>query len=328
MKLRGAIDAPREGELIYQHGFEVRGWVETDDGRLWHAIVVRSRGDIIGATVLPVQRPDVAAELGLTTANVGFIVRCELAEMMRYEEELEFACEVVDFEGEWHPFQSRRVRLSAIDYRIHSHGTVVSDQEPRVLSRSEVYMSGPPSPIADPICTKLVMEYLQPGETVLDVGCGLGAYRHALVPFGMRWTGCEARPDLVSRMLDDGLEVKLSDGYLPFDDKAFDATICIEVLEHIEGYEAFLSEIARVSRRVAIFSVPNFEAVPIASSMYALPFHMLEPDHKNFFTARSLCALLKRFYRHAETFEYGPLDLLRSHDGLAINNHIFGVAFH
>jgi 2-polyprenyl-3-methyl-5-hydroxy-6-metoxy-1,4-benzoquinol methylase len=328
LTVRSSIDTPLEDELVYQHGFQVRGWVRAADARRWRAVVVRAGEHIIGATALPLPRADVATALDVPADDVGFVVRCTIAEVLRSAESLEFGCELVDADGNWLPFATRTVRLSPIDYRIHMHGSAVTDQEPRVMTRSEVYTSGAPSPLADPVCTKLVMQYLQSGDSVLDVGCGVGAYRHALAPHGIEWTGCEARSDLVDQMRSDGLNVTLSGGKLPFDDVSFDATICIEVLEHIEHFEEFLQEISRVSKRVALFSVPNFGAVPIASSVYALPFHMLEPDHKNFFTARSLAAVLQRYYRHVETFEYGPLDLFRSHDGIAVNNHIFAVAVH
>jgi 2-polyprenyl-3-methyl-5-hydroxy-6-metoxy-1,4-benzoquinol methylase len=328
LSVLGAIDTPAEDELVFQHGFEVSGWAQFSDERPWTCVAVDIGSANIGSTWLPFARPDVADDLQQEHANVGFVAHCVVAESLRSGQSVELQVRVADADGQWSVLGTRTVRYSEIDYRIHGLGKIVSDEAPRVYSRDEIYASGQPSPFADPVCTGLIMRYLRTGETVLDVGCGVGAYYRALMPFGLDWTGCEAQPDLVARMRAEGLPASLASKPFAYDDCSFDATICIEVLEHVEDYEDFLAECSRVSRRVAIFSVPNFGAVPITSSIYALPYHMLEPDHRNFFTTRSLSALLGRYYRHVETFEYGPLALLKSHDGIPINNHVFAVAFH
>ena len=170
------------------------------------------------------------------------------------------------------------------------------------------------------------MRYLKPGDNVLDVGCGIGAYARALQPLGISWTGCERREDFVAMMREGGLNAVLSKDGLPFPDRSFDAAICIEVLEHVEDFHAFLAEIARVVRGRTLFSVPNFGAIPVTSAFYAVPWHMLEADHKNFFTTNSLRELLQQYFARVETFEYGALPLMQSLDGLPINNHVFAVA--
>ena len=125
----------------------------------------------------------------------------------------------------------------------------------------------------------------------------------------------------------DGLDARLATSErLPFEDGSFDAAIAVEVLEHLREPEPFVREICRVAPNEAYFSVPNFEAIPITSAFYALPWHMLEPDHWNFFSRASLKATLQECYRHVEVFEYGPLPLMRSLDGLTVYNHLFAIA--
>ena len=221
----------------------------------------------------------------------------------------------------------RLIRISNIDYRERDFGGILVDGFDAVLGRNQVYTSGNPAPQADDYCAQLVRRYLFPGENVLDVGCGIGAWQRALVPYGIRWTGCEARSDFVDEMSMRGLAAHVVSGALPFADEAFDATICIEVLEHVVDPAPFLAEVARVARRAGIFSVPNFGAIPITGSRYALPWHMLEGDHKWFFTARTLEGILKPYYSHVETFEYGAIEHLNSIDGIPVHNHIMAVGF-
>ena len=329
MTVIGCIDSPAEDELTYQHGIQVQGWVRiAHDDRPWRGVAVRFGEHIFGVTVVRIARPDVAEFFGDEKDDVGFVLYCTIPVDVRAVGVLTLECVVADADGNWHEFGRRTVRQSTIDYRMHGHGAILQDGAVGVLARDEVYGSGPPSPVADGSCVDLIMRYILPGETVLDVGCGIGAYCGALAPFGVEWTGCEAREDFVERMHDAGMRAVRSTNQLPFADRTFDATICIEVLEHVNDYRSFLAEVSRVSRRAAVFSVPNFGAIPISSSFYALPWHMLESDHKSFFTVRSLQTLLSEYYRHVETFEYGPLPALRSSEGIPINNHVFAVCYH
>lgn len=328
MVMRSALDAPVENELVYQHGFQVSGWVDLPDGEPWQGVRLLIGDHIIGASWYRLPRPDVAVELGSDRDDYGFLVRCTVDEGLRSGGFQELRAEVYGAQRVWAEFGRRTVRFSEIDYRIHGHGVMVTDQAPEVFRRDDVFLTGPPSPVADPVTVDLVMRYLRAGQSVLDLGCGWGAYRDPLERRGLRWTGCEASQVLLTSMRERGLPAVPSVMPLPFADSAFDATLCVEVLEHVADYDAFLAEASRVSKTSAIFTVPNFGALPITSSVYMVPWHMMEPDHKNFFTARSLQQLLEKYYRYVETFEYGPLDHFRSHDGIVVNNHVVAICLH
>jgi len=327
---RWAIDSPSADELVYQHGFDCEGWVY--DARKKIRRVEVYLGEVaIGSTEIFYDRPDVAKAYGLPDMlQVGFTVRCSIPEQLRGADRAELRFHFVSDAASDSTVSARRaVRFSRVDYRQHGHGTILTDAALDFLKREQVYGSGPPSPVVGPVCLELVTRYLPIGIDVLDVGCGIGAWCNPLTSYGVRWTGCETRRDFVDRMLATGMRaVGVEDGILPFEDGTFDETICIEVLEHVPDHESFLAQVARVSKRGGLFSVPNFAAIPVTSSFYALPWHMLESDHKNFFTVRSLENLLLRFYATVETFEYGPLPQLRSLDGLNIKNHVFAIARH
>lgn len=322
----GHLDSPLPDALVYQHGFEAAGWAPTYGGRPWTKVRVLCGETVIGETAIPLARPDVAAAFGPKMENVGFALHCTLPEPLRATENISIRCSA-SYPGDIvTEFGGRTLRLSHFDYRQHGHGYVYSDLPIGVLKRNNIYGSGPPAPDAHHSVVELIMRYLKAGDSVLDVGCGIGAYARALEPLGILWTGCENRPDFVSTMREGGLNAVLAEDSLPFPNGAFDAAICIEVLEHVEDYESFLSEITRVVRGRVLFSVPNFGAIPVTAAFYAIPWHMLEADHKNFFTTKSLSELLLRHFARVETFEYGPLTLMQSLDGLPINNHVFAVA--
>jgi ubiquinone/menaquinone biosynthesis C-methylase UbiE len=324
----GSVDSPRVGATVFQHNFDVVGWAASRDGRPWKRVTVLAGDTVLGETLICFHRPDVATALGTKFLNVGFSVRCRLPGPLRRAGPVELECRVEYHNGERGSLPRQAVVVSAIDYQARDYGGVLHEAFDAVLPRAAVYTTGDPAQRADDFCAQLVRRYLHPGEHVLDIGCGIGAWAGALAPFDIDWTGCEMRVDFVKRMVASGLPAVHVTDTLPFADRSFDATICIEVLEHVVDPAPFLAEVARVSRRAAIFSVPNFAAIPVTSARYAVPWHMLEGDHKWFFTAHSLAGLLKSYYAHVETFEYGELEYLHSIDGIPINNHIMAIALH
>jgi 2-polyprenyl-3-methyl-5-hydroxy-6-metoxy-1,4-benzoquinol methylase len=107
--------------------------------------------------------------------------------------------------------------------------------------------------------------YLDVGETVLDVGFGLGYGLTILSIKASSVTGIDVdrkcvdyctgalygrNPKLHSLILYDGKTI-------PFEHDHFDIVTCIDVIEHVEDYEKFLSELIRVSRKGVFISTPN-----------------------------------------------------------------------
>ena len=98
---------------------------------------------------------------------------------------------------------------------------------------------------------------LQPGQRVLDVGCGPGFYCLEIAteigPDG-QVTGIDASLpmlELASRRCDAYPNVTFKPGdvaALPVDDEAFDRALCVQVLEYVDAATAGLSEIYRKLR--------------------------------------------------------------------------------
>ena len=117
-----------------------------------------------------------------------------------------------------------------------------------------------------------VLELLAPldwksGARVADVGAGRGAFsmllgeelrtKHGLEP-QQHLCACDLIP---SSFEYDGVDCArtLPDGRLPFDDALFDATVSIEVIEHVEDSFAFMRELARITKPggMVIVTTPN-----------------------------------------------------------------------
>ena len=135
------------------------------------------------------------------------------------------------------------------------------------------------------------------GDTVLDIGCGLGGAAVMLAgEFGAcHVTSIDIAEDLVARatvaLRSAGLAERVdamhvTPGPLPFGDAAFDAVFAKDVVCHIEDKAALFSEAARVLRpggRVvcADFIVPEGQGEPLrlyrgwidAMKAYGLAFH-------------------------------------------------------
>ena len=131
--------------------------------------------------------------------------------------------------------------------------------------------------------------------------------------------------DLRAELARLGLPHRQVDGRaLPFADGAFDAALCIEVLEHIDEPRAFLREVSRVAPRL-IVSVPNCELLGYLWDHLATPWHMLEASHVNFFTRWSLGALLREFYPEVELGFHTPYPL-RTLEGTPLHYNLLAVA--
>jgi SAM-dependent methyltransferase len=100
-----------------------------------------------------------------------------------------------------------------------------------------------------------------PGARVLDVGCGVGKVVGRLTAAGCQAYGVDvSEPNIErARILSDRCQVY--DGrQLPFPDKHFASVGALNVLEHVEEPEFFISELVRVAevRGRIVLSSPNF----------------------------------------------------------------------
>ncbi len=145
------------------------------------------------------------------------------------------------------------------------------------------------------------------GRELLDLGCGLGGYVKALGERGLRARGLDVVPAYVERAQALGVDAQVYDGErLPEADDGVDTVIMLEVLEHLEDPAGLLAEARRVARRNVLVSVPNctqeWRGVPVEFS------HMLDVDHRRWFTVDSLDELLRAAFGNAVVEQTAPVD--------------------
>lgn len=145
------------------------------------------------------------------------------------------------------------------------------------------------------------------GRSILDLGCGLGGYSKVLAERAFEVRAFDVVPEYVERARELGVAAELYDGQrLPLADASVDTVILLEVIEHLEDPGPLLGEARRVARECVLITTPNctqsFGRVPIEFS------HMLDVDHRQFFTEASLKELLDGVFGSSAVEQVAPID--------------------
>ncbi len=235
-----------------------------------------------------------------------------------------------DFAGEPRALELGEVKVNVVPARLseRAYGDVVGPDRADVLHRENIYGFGPPLEEPGAEVARLILDYLPPRCSVLDFGCGAGAYGPPLISAGHRWLGGEVQPlcwSILTRRSLPFKQLAADEKRLPFKDEEFDAAIAVEVLEHLHELDTVVAELARVTRARLLISVPNMEVIPYYAPLGVVPWHLLESTHVNFFTRASLRAALAGHFREVEVFTYAEPPV-KSPDGIALHAHLFAIA--
>lgn len=119
---------------------------------------------------------------------------------------------------------------------------------------------------------------------LLDVGCDRAVLRD-LCGAG-QYVGMDLSPEADLR------HDLMADPRLPFEDGAFDAVVCSDVLEHLEDLHLVFDELVRVSRRWLLVTLPNnwnsarqrLQRGKGAIAHYGLPLEKPVDRHRWFFS--------------------------------------------
>jgi 2-polyprenyl-3-methyl-5-hydroxy-6-metoxy-1,4-benzoquinol methylase len=88
------------------------------------------------------------------------------------------------------------------------------------------------------------------GTSILDLGCGYGAYSGALMKEGLKCVGCDLNLNYLKKAAQQGLPVVNVDTTLPFADRSFDSVMLFEVVEHVTDIQGILKARLRFGRPI------------------------------------------------------------------------------
>jgi len=162
-------------------------------------------------------------------------------------------------------------------------------------TRDDVYEPGLPAKAGSHYRAFVRFASRHAGQSILDLGCGYGAYSLALREQGRQCVGCDINLDYLKTASSAGLPVVAADGGLPFPDKSFDTVLLLEVVEHVPGIESLLKDAFRVARKNVLVTVPNSEDLELLKSNDVTYGHMLSSDHVHFFDPAGLTQLLRSY---------------------------------
>lgn len=141
-----------------------------------------------------------------------------------------------------------------------------------------------------------------PATTLLDVGCGEGVVMRQLAAV-LQTDVCHAL-DIDSRLLNAAQQIAPTANYLsasiyqlPFPDDCYDLVVCTEVLEHLSHAKNALREVARVSGRYCLLSVPREPWWRVANMLRGKYFFNLgnSPGHVNHWSTKSFTRFVASF---------------------------------
>ena len=140
------------------------------------------------------------------------------------------------------------------------------------------------------------------GRTVLDLACGEGFGAAMLAEVASTVVAIDNDPATIAharaRYRQDGLHFAVGSILdLPLAEPRFDVIVCYEAIEHIDGHDVLLSEIARMLAPdgLLLISTPN-RALYSDAEQYENPYHVRE------LYQHELEGLLSREFAHTELF--------------------------
>lgn len=148
--------------------------------------------------------------------------------------------------------------------------------DPAMAERFEgMRFSGPIGRMIAATQEQVIANFLDPlaGRSVLDVGTGTGRGAIALARRGAVVTGVDASTEMLDvarrRATEENVAVTFAreDAHgLPFEDRAFDAVLCLRVLMHTPDWRQSLSELCRVARAQVVFDYPSLTSAAALES--------------------------------------------------------------
>ena len=127
-------------------------------------------------------------------------------------------------------------------------------------------------------------QFLPPGASILDFGCGKGIFLKIAKKFGYQAFGYDIDP----RAAADYYSLK------EIPNRFFDAVVCFDVIEHVDDPQKILKNIGRKLKPNGLLFITTPNRLGLAGRIIKNKFLGLVPGgHKNIFTLSQLENLLK-----------------------------------
>jgi|WetSurMetagenome_2_1015567.scaffolds.fasta_scaffold62545_2 SAM-dependent methyltransferase len=131
--------------------------------------------------------------------------------------------------------------------------------------------------------------------SLLDAGCAGGAYAKYFSERGTLVTGVDNHGcflEHASKHLSPTCNFACADlQRLPFPDKSFDYSLCLDVLEHVNDDRIALTELIRVTREKVFIAVPQEDSMLSDYGLTLAPYR--DSTHLHYYTLGSLEALFR-----------------------------------
>jgi len=181
------------------------------------------------------------------------------------------------------------------------------------MEKEKIYMIGYPAKKAYIPFIKFIMKNAEKKDKILDVGGGEGAYSEELKKRGFNVTCIDINKAYIEKAKKRGVKAYVMDAKsLAFPDKSFDISVMFEVLEHIPDPEIVLEEVARVTKKYILITVPNCGGISELKKARLTYDHLLATDHVNFFTKKDLEDLLSKHFQRFSVKEKEPINTIIS----------------
>ncbi len=148
-------------------------------------------------------------------------------------------------------------------------------------------------------------------SSVLDAGCGEGYATDFMARRLPRaaFTGVDVNPDaLAFARAHFGGAARYCEGSLyalPFEQDAFDAVVCSEVLEHLDAPARALAELARVARHHVLLTVPREPIFKWLNDVGRALGFSPDPGHVNFWTPAAFEAFVRDHFSEGAFYVHG-----------------------
>lgn len=144
------------------------------------------------------------------------------------------------------------------------------------------------------------------GKSILDVGCGPGAYLQALADLDYQVAGVDRNRLFVAKARNATDQVYLADvdaeALSRFDDGSFDTVLLLDIVEHLDHDQRLLEDARRVCRQNVILTVPARMPDSLAGSQLVFGAYM-DPTHLRYYVFADLENLFDRVGFAAKTIE-------------------------